>query len=256
MSLKHALASSNENDAHLDRLERVGTRSVVCSRWYGRDRYIARLWGTDDWRPLDNRSIQHLLSDQIKMHAVPDDDATCVIDLPDALLQRIVGYLLQWNDVRSLCLTACICTAFQRAAHACLAVSTSLQPPSANCKAALVSLLPKLHNLISLDLSSNFRIVDDDVLTGVAGVTALRTLMLSSCSRITSLGLTVSAKWHRKGTSRHEARAWCNMLVPYIVVLEGLQRAYGRRHLIDHFNVCNRCSITTRSSSRNARGSG
>ncbi|GLC37837.1 hypothetical protein PLESTB_001481700 [Pleodorina starrii] len=110
-------------------------------------------------------------------------------DLPDALLQRIIGHLLHLNAVRSVCLVACVCTALQRAAHACLAMSRHLRPPAANCKAALVALLPRLQSLTELDLSGSFRDVDDDVLAAVAASSALTSLSLRSCTRITAAGI-------------------------------------------------------------------
>lgn len=123
------------------------------------------------------------------------DQATVAVtlpDLPEALLHRVLDFLLEKHDVRSVILAACACTALQRTAHACLALSTQLQPPVRNCKSTLVALLPRMHGLQKLDLTSSFRYVDDDVLAALTGKTALRFLSLRSCTQITTAGLAVS----------------------------------------------------------------
>ncbi|GLI59197.1 hypothetical protein VaNZ11_001032 [Volvox africanus] len=110
-------------------------------------------------------------------------------DLPDAIHQKVLSHLLQRNDIRSVCLAACACTGLRRAALASLAMSTRMCPPVRNGKAALIALLPRLHNLTDLDLSNRFRDVDDEVLTAMVGMSTLTSLSLRSCEQVTMSGL-------------------------------------------------------------------
>ncbi|GIL98710.1 hypothetical protein Vretimale_4084 [Volvox reticuliferus] len=130
------------------------------------------------------------------MFGLRDDEGSAVAnvsvtlpDLPDAIYQNVFSYLLKENHIRSVCLAACVCTGFRRAALASLALSTRMRPPVRNGKAALIALLPRMHGLTDLDLSNRYRDVDDDVLTAMVGMGNLTSLSLRSCEQVTMFGL-------------------------------------------------------------------
>ncbi|EFJ45368.1 hypothetical protein VOLCADRAFT_118325 [Volvox carteri f. nagariensis] len=77
----------------------------------------------------------------------------------------------------------------RRAALASLALCTHLRLPATLGKADLVTQLPRLRGMTDLDLSSFFRVVNNEVLAAIAEASALTRLSLQWCDKITTAGL-------------------------------------------------------------------